>query len=386
MPDAAPGAAEPVSLKAEEEAAAGPQAAEADKEAAPVVKKEQAEVVEIELAAAPVEAKEEQTQPAQAQEPILELTAELVVACGTSLGESPIWDERRQLLLWIDITDSRFWQLDPAETEEEKRVKSWDVPAVPGSFCLTESGEYIFAFHDGFSFYDPETSRRIPITEDFEPERNTRLNDGRVDRQGRYVAGGYNNKGPDKISDVYRLNTDFSVERLFAGVRCANSICFAPSPTGPMYFIDTPATASGEAEILAFPDYANSGMSGEAKVFAKVPGKPDGSIVDSEGGLWNAVPGAGRVVRYRPDGSVSAVVSVPVPYPTCATLGGPDLRTLYITDASPSKLSPEQAEQLGKLPGGLFQVRVPVPGLPEERFKSSSADFLALKGSAAPQV
>ena len=40
------------------------------------------------------------------------------------------------------------------------------------------------------------------------------------------------------------------------------------------------------------------------------------------------------VVRYKPDGSVSMVVKVPVRYTTCPTFGGSDLQTMYITDAS----------------------------------------------------
>jgi sugar lactone lactonase YvrE len=49
----------------------------------------------------------------------------------------------------------------------------------------------------------------------------------------------------------------------------------------------------------------------------------------------------------------------------CA-LGGPDLRTLYVTSARQQR----PAEELSRLPqsGGLFAMRVDVPGLPEPTF------------------
>ena len=55
----------------------------------------------------------------------------------------------------------------------------------------TEEGEYLFAFEDGIAFFDPETQRRVPVTEEWEPGKKTRMNDGRVDRQGRFVVGGF---------------------------------------------------------------------------------------------------------------------------------------------------------------------------------------------------
>ncbi len=46
--------------------------------------------------------------------------------------------------------------------------------------------------------------------------------------------------------------------------------------------------------------------------------------------------------------------------------GGPDLRTLYVTSARKDR----PADELARYPqsGGLFAMRVEVPGLPEPRF------------------
>lgn len=294
--------------------------------------------------------------------------AALCVPCGNKLGECPLWDDRRRLLCWLDIDGRKFLSFDPSCGE----AKSFDLPARAGSFCISESGEYVFAFEDGFSFYDPASGERLRISESFEPELRTRLNDGRVDRQGRFVAGGHVEKGNDPVTGVYRLNSDLSVERLFQGVRCSNSIAFSLDGQG-MFFADT---MKEEREILHFPEYAASAMRGPSETFVQPEGRPDGSTIDSEGFLWNAEFGGGRVVRYAPDGRVDTVVKVPVKYTTCCALGGSDMRTLYITDASVARLSKKKRDELPEgYPGGLFAAHVAVPGVPEQRFGGSSASL-----------
>jgi sugar lactone lactonase YvrE len=93
------------------------------------------------------------------------------------------------------------------------------------------------------------------------------------------------------------------------------------------------------------------------------PGVPDGSSVDAEGFIWNAVFDGGCVVRYAPDGRIDQTVQLPVSRPTACTFGGADLATLYVTTArfriAPDKLAAEAHA------GGLLALDVGVKGLPE---------------------
>jgi sugar lactone lactonase YvrE len=98
----------------------------------------------------------------------------------------------------------------------------------------------------------------------------------------------------------------------------------------------------------------------------KLPGRPDGATVDSEGCLWNARYRGGCVARITPEGKVDRIIEVPASQVTSCTLGGPDLRTLYITTAR-QKLTPAELEAQ-PLAGRLFAVTVAVGGLPEPRF------------------
>jgi sugar lactone lactonase YvrE len=130
-----------------------------------------------------------------------------------------------------------------------------------------------------------------------------------------------------------------------------------------MYFADT-----YRAHILVFDYDADAGAIANERVFASCPGpgRPDGSAIDAEGCLWNAEYAGGRVVRYRPDGTIDRAIGLPVSQPTCCAFGGPALDHLFITTATQRLDAAALAGQ--PLAGGLFVARPGVSGLPEARF------------------
>ena len=81
-------------------------------------------------------------------------------------------------------------------------------------------------------------------------------------------------------------------------------------------------------------------------------GYPDGSTVDSEGGLWSCRWGGSSVVRFDSNGKLDEVIELPVANVTSCTFGGENLDTLFITTARWSMT----AEQINQNPiaGGLF--------------------------------
>ena len=285
---------------------------------------------------------------------------ELVVDCRNILGESVVWCPNQRKLYWVDIEQSELHRLDLHTGETEV----WKTPERIGSFAFHENDGLLVAFESGFAFYEP-MSGEVTRIHDVEAELpTTRLNDGRCDRQGRFIAGAMNESpSGESIASVYRLDPDLSMHKLISGVVCANSTCFSPNGRT-MYFADTPA-----AEIWAYEyDPATGELSNKRVLceFTDQPGLPDGSTVDAEGYIWNAQWNGHRVVRYAPDGLVDRVIEMPVLNPTCVAFGGDDLDVLYITTAR-FHMTPEQiaAEPLS---GGLFALQPGVKGLPEPRF------------------
>jgi L-arabinonolactonase len=283
-----------------------------------------------------------------------------VIDCRNILGEGPAWSADEQKIYWVDIEKSQLWSYDP----QKGAVRTWNSPERITAFAFRYQRGLLVAFESGLAIYDPHTGETEKI-QDVEPDlAATRMNDGRCDRQGRFIIGGMDESGNgEPVSNVYRVDADRSVNKIISGVACANSTCFSPDGRV-MYFADTPT-----GQIWAYDYDTNTGAVANRRVFADFsdqPGMPDGSIVDAEGFLWNAQWNGHRVVRYRPDGTVDRIVDMPVLNPTCVAFGGKDLDVLYVTTAR-YHMTPEQIDA-EPLSGGLFAVKIDVQGLHEPKF------------------
>lgn len=278
------------------------------------------------------------------------------------LGEGATWCARSGRLYWVDIEGARLWRYDPADRSHE----IWPMPERLATFALCDdSRRLLLGLASKLAFLDLETGLIDPIV-DIEPALNTRVNDGRCDRQGRFVFGTKDegeNASPRAIGGFYRLNRDLSLERLpLPAPAISNSIAFSPDGAT-MYYCDSP-----KREIRACDYRADGGIANERRfvVLTDADGEPDGSTVDADGGLWNAQWGAARVVRYDASGRETERVTVPTAQPSCVTLGGARLTTLYVTSArvglAPAALADEPHA------GGVFEREVGRRGLPEPRF------------------
>jgi len=285
--------------------------------------------------------------------------AELIVDCRNAHGEGIFWNEADGLVWWTDIEGRALWSHDPSTS----RSTSYEMQERVCCFAPRASGGLIVACADRVILFDLAT-REETLVALFEPDNpETRLNDGRTDRQGRLIAGGMNEVTGRPDSSVIRIDADLSVDTIVDGVSCANSTCFSPDGAT-MYFADTP-----DREIVAYDYDIRTGSVSNRRVHASFedePGLPDGSCVDAEGGVWNAEWEGRRVVRVAPDGTIDRVIDVPVWKPTCCAFGGPDLDTLFITTSR--LMSDEAAIRKEPESGGLFAVKPGIRGVIDTPF------------------
>jgi L-arabinonolactonase len=284
--------------------------------------------------------------------------AELLLDCRNTHGEGILWDDRSRRVRWTDIHGKKLWSFDPEKRESDSR----DMPVRVCCFAPRARGGLLVGFAEGFALYDLDSGARRDLAR-FEPELpDTRLNDGRTDRSGRFVAGGFDEVKGRPVTSVWRVDADLSTTHLFGGVTCANGTCFSPDGRT-MYFTDSPTR---KLEAIAY-DPA-TGSVGARRMLGEVegPGVPDGACTDVEGFVWVAIWEGYRVERWSPDGRRVLVVDVPVRKPTCCAFGGKDLDVLYVTT---SRLGSSEAE-LGNEPtsGGLYAFRPGVHGLPDTPF------------------
>lgn len=285
------------------------------------------------------------------------------ISVTNSLGECILWDDQCEQVLWTDIPGRTLYIHSP----DSRASVTIELDEDLCSFALIDdSDDLLCAFQSGFAVLDRHTGERVWLYR-IDNADALRLNDGRVDRQGRFWCGSLiKNAGKGRENELsgelYRVDHDGSISAHLDGIGVSNSLCWSPDGAT-MYFGDTL-----KKEIWAFDFEQEAGRISNQRVFARTPDPcgPDGSCVDAEGCLWNAEWGQGRVVRYRPDGSVDAVVQLPVSHVTCVTFGGEHLSDLYVTTATYG-LSEEQRSSEPEA-GNVFVYATPYQGLTENRF------------------
>ena len=274
------------------------------------------------------------------------------------VGEGPVWDARSGRLVWVDIPNNHDFTTDPADGSTTRREHDRAV----GVVLPRAAGGYVAALQDGFyALPDDGPPELIAPVEAENPV--TRLNDGEIDPQGRFWAGTMGWHAEPGAGALYRLDPDGSVRRMLDGVTISNGLGWSPDGST-MYYVDTPTL-----RIDMFDFDAASGDIANRREFVTIRhggGRPDGLTVDSEGAVWVATwPGYG-VHRYLPDGTLDAVIPLPVSNVSSIELGGPDLRDAFITTAWELLSEAEHAAQ--PLAGSLFHTRVEVPGRPRVPF------------------
>ena len=275
------------------------------------------------------------------------------------VGESPLWDDVTGELLWVDIPAGSIHRWRPGAAAPSSFVVGQPV----GAIALRRSGGLIAAVRDGFAIVD-EASGRLDLCGPLEVDRaHNRMNDGRCDSAGRFWAGTMAEDMSPGAGSLYRLDPDLTISTILPGVSVSNGIGWSPDDRT-MYYVD-----SLEQSIDAFDFDAGLGLISNRRRLADIEveaGMPDGIEVDTAGYVWVAVWGGGAIRRYSPAGELEEVVRLPATRVTSCTLGGPELRDLYVTTASRGLTADEQREQPHA--GAIFRVAVDVPGRPAARF------------------
>ena len=285
---------------------------------------------------------------------------EVVLEADAVIGESPTWSAGEGALYWIDVKKPALYRFDLATGGH----RSWTLTSDVGGFALTDGmGGAVVALREGvfrLEFASGALTRLAPPP--FDPSLH-RFNEGACDAAGRFWIGVMfdplrSGAQPQKSSlhsftlkDGLRLEPDAA--ELHNGM--------AWNPDGRLFYL----SHSQSREIFAYEFDVEGGRIGAGRPFARLPealGLPDGAAVDTQGGYWCALHGAGRLRRYTADGVVDRDIMLPVSQPTMCAFGGDELDTLYVTSAT-DKLDAEQRRQQ-PLAGALLRLRPGEKGIP----------------------
>ncbi|MEI8001878.1 MAG: SMP-30/gluconolactonase/LRE family protein [Actinomycetes bacterium] len=151
-------------------------------------------------------------------------------------------------------------------------------------------------------------------------------NDMVVDARGNAYVGTYPNPATDP-GPLLLVRPDGTAEVAATGLRFCNGTVVRP---------DGASLIIGESLGSCLTEFtiAADGTLHDRRTFAETDGAgPDGCCLDVEGAVWAAIPMAGEFRRIAPGGEVLDRFEVPGRRAIACTLGGPDLRTLFLVSS-----------------------------------------------------
>jgi xylono-1,5-lactonase len=271
-----------------------------------------------------------------------------------TLGEGPVYDARDDALYLVDVKGKRLHRL----TLKNRAQTTWDMPE-PIGWALPRASQpgFIAGFKSGFASLTLDPFSIVPIGSP-EPDRaSNRLNDAKVDAQGRIWAGSMDDDEKQSSGALYRLDQSLLWTRMDDGYGVANGPTFSPDGAT-LYHTD-----SARRVVYRFALAADGALS-ERSVFVRFEeawGYPDGMTTDSDGGVWIAHWDGARISRFTPDGKLDRSISLPVSRPTSCVFAGVALDRMFVTSAALGR----EDEPLA---GSLFEVEAGVRGAPTFAF------------------
>ena len=278
------------------------------------------------------------------------------------LGESPLWDHATGRIYWVDGVSCliRWHDLKIGTTGNVK------VPSMIGSIGLAGDDMLVAGLVDGLYMVDLATGDCRPLYRSDPPDPTIRFNDGKVDRQGRFLCGSMGVRA-EANGELVRIDAAGAHSVLATGIRIANSLCFSPDGKT-MYFSD-----SLDRLIRAYRYSAADEPLDMPRVFVDTQAwrsGPDGATVDADGCVWVALVQAGKIGRFTPKGQLDRLIEAPTDMPSCIAFGGSDLATLFVTSIKDSGTG--RAVSRHPSGGHVFAIEgLGVTGLPEPRFGSA---------------
>jgi len=309
------------------------------------------------------------------------------------LGESPFWQAGDGRLYWVDITGRAALRADPATGATER----WPLPEEPGCMAPARTAGaasgWVLALRSGIyraRHWGGELVRiaRLP----YDPAHE-RANDGKCDPLGRFWVGTRDERPGASAGHgqaaMYCIDARFGtaqVQTMWGGAGTLNGLAWSPDQRT-LYVADTP---THRIEVRGWEAAANTlGPARALRQFSPKPpgwtpgtagygGRPDGAAMDAGGNYWCAMYEGGRVLQLSPTGAVLREIATPFACPTMVCLGGPELRTLFVTSARHGR--PAQELERTPLAGQVLALQEPVAvaGLPVNAFQEAA--FLSQEG------
>lgn len=273
------------------------------------------------------------------------------------LGEGPSYDPASDALFWFDIVNGKL-----LEKPLTGALKIHELGQMASAIAIIDAQRQLIATETGLFVRDAATGTMTLHTPIEDDNPLTRSNDSRVHPCGAFWVGTMAKDESKGAGSIYWFSRG-ELRRLFSDITVSNSICFSEDGTI-AYYTDT---ATGLLMRVGC-DPVTGLPAGEPKVFVdhrSSKGYVDGSVVDRDGVLWNAVWGGKAVKAYSPDGTLLREIPMPATQVSCPAFIGAKADRLAVTSAWKGK--DDNQRKLDPQAGMTFLVDIPVNGRFEPR-------------------
>ena len=277
------------------------------------------------------------------------MQTELVFDAKAILGEGPAWDSKTQTLYWVSILEKRVYAGTRILAELDEFV---------GCLAPRKNGHLILGTRFSFADLNPDSGQLTVLASLYSELPTNRLNDGKCDPAGRFLAGTMDMNEKDPTGALYSFDGK-NTTRILDNITVSNGLAWSPDYKT-LYYIDTPTR-----EVRAFDYDVTTGQIANPRVVIRSGesiGWLDGMTSDIEGNLWIAMWGGAQITKWNPDtGQLLEQIPVPALQTSCPVFGGKDMNELYITSAR--KGMSEADLKKYPLSGGLFKVTTKTEGM-----------------------
>ncbi len=293
------------------------------------------------------------------------LDVALVLDAQNSVGESPIWHSPTQALFWVDIVNRTVFSLSPSTGV----ARQWLLPEMVGAIAHIENDRWLLAMESGIfeatlgaSTHPEDLQIRLAAQH---ASSAMRFNDGRCDRQGRFLVSTMVNdmSAAKPLGSLVQLGHGSSASYFRETLIVGNGLAFSNNGTT-MYLSDSHPNMQ---YVWRHSYDVENGVPSQRELFVDfnaLDGRPDGAAIDADDCYWICANDGAAVYRFTPGGRLDQVVKLPVKKPSMCAFGGPDFDTLFVTSIRPEGI--DLSDQ--PLAGAVFAFRPGVKGLPESKF------------------
>lgn len=249
----------------------------------------------------------------------------------SALGESPIWDAQDAVLWTIDGVAGHIHRHE-SEPDTCYKTKSWTLTGHIGAITLASKGHLMVMQDHGFYAFDPKKGTLKAVYEIPNAPAGMRLNDAKLDRQGRIICAGMG-RAADPIGTLHQLDGTGRYRNFGGAFKIGNGVCFSPEGDT-LYFSDTAAR-----QFFACDYDPLSGDVGTAKLHidgSTLGSGIDGATVDQNGNIWAALIHAGDIGCFSPEGHLLHRIKAPIDLPSSVGFAGMNMETLIVTSIQDS--------------------------------------------------